>query len=193
MFSSGLFTSPVPRVVWTVAAVIFLPTGSSVDDEVEPLHGPFQVKRMRAGGEEVRACDEHVFALNAGVLVYSRNPCFTCHLADRHRHRRIIDRLGRNVYHRFSAIIGELLANLGEVHVDKKTGDVKRHVEDVNNDGLDDLVFHFDFSQTGFDCDDIPGGQQSVTLTGKLTGNLTADAGGTPIAGESDIRLAGKK
>jgi hypothetical protein len=88
---------------------------------------------------------------------------------------------------------GENGNETGEVHVDKKTGNAKRHVEDVNNDGLDDLVFHFDFTQTGLDCDDIPSGLKSVTLTGKLTGNLTAAASGTPIAGESDIRLVGKK
>jgi choice-of-anchor C domain-containing protein len=78
----------------------------------------------------------------------------------------------------------------GEVH--QKNGHAKRHVEDVNKDGLDDLVLHFDFTKTGFSCDDIPDGEKSVTLTGKLTGNLTADAGGTAIKGESDIRLVGK-
>ncbi|MGI9645116.1 MAG: family 16 glycosylhydrolase, partial [Ilumatobacteraceae bacterium] len=30
-----------------------------------------------------------------------------------------------------------------ETHVNKKTGEPKKHVDDVNDDGLDDLVFHF--------------------------------------------------
>jgi hypothetical protein len=32
----------------------------------------------------------------------------------------------------------------------------KRHVEDVNGDGRDDLVFRFRFGVTGFSCDDVP-------------------------------------
>ena len=30
-----------------------------------------------------------------------------------------------------------------EIHVDRRTGEARRHVEDANRDGLDDLVFHF--------------------------------------------------
>ena len=75
----------------------------------------------------------------------------------------------------------------GEVHT--KNGSAKRHVEDKNKDGLNDLVFHFEFAETGFGCDDIPDGKNSVTLTGKLTGNLTA---GAPIEGTDTIRLVVK-
>ena len=81
----------------------------------------------------------------------------------------------------------------GEVHVDEKTGNAKRHVEDVNGDNLLDMVFHFKFTETGFGCADIPDGENAVTLTGKLTGNLSATAGGTAIEGESVVRLVGKK
>jgi beta-glucanase (GH16 family) len=45
------------------------------------------------------------------------------------------------------------LGDAGETHVDKKTGEPRRHVEDVNGDGLDDLVFHFRFADTGLLCD----------------------------------------
>jgi beta-glucanase (GH16 family) len=40
-----------------------------------------------------------------------------------------------------------------ETHVDKKTGEAKRHEEDVNGDGLTDLVFHFRFNESGLPCD----------------------------------------
>ena len=91
-----------------------------------------------------------------------------------------------------TVLFGEDGDETGEVH--QKNGSAKRHVEDVNNDGLQDMVFHFLFSATDFDCADIPAGQQSVTLAGKLTGNLTAAAGGIPLGGVSDLRLVtGKK
>ena len=70
-----------------------------------------------------------------------------------------------------------------EVH--KKKGKAKRHVEDVNKDGLLDMVFHFRFGDTGFSCVDIPPGQKSETLTGKLTGT----ANGKRIGGEDSLRL----
>jgi beta-glucanase (GH16 family) len=40
-----------------------------------------------------------------------------------------------------------------ETHVDKKTGEAQRHEEDVNLDGLTDLVFHFRFNESGLPCD----------------------------------------
>jgi lysophospholipase L1-like esterase len=61
----------------------------------------------------------------------------------------------------------------------------KRHVEDVNGDGRDDLVFHFRFGDTGFSCDDIPEGQESVVLRAKLTG----EAQGKPLVGEDTLQL----
>jgi len=35
-----------------------------------------------------------------------------------------------------------------ETHVDKKTGESRRHEEDVDGDGDTDLVFHFRLSDT---------------------------------------------
>lgn len=87
-----------------------------------------------------------------------------------------------------SVLFGENGDETGEVH--RKGGEAKRHVEDVNGDGLDDMVFHFDFGETGFDCDDVPDGENDATLVGTLTGE-TQD--GDPVAGSSDIRLVGAK
>lgn len=70
-----------------------------------------------------------------------------------------------------------------EVH--KESSEAKRHVEDVNKDGKDDMVFHFRFGDTGFSCDDLDG-EKSANLTGKLTG---ATQDGTAIEGEDGLRL----
>lgn len=67
-----------------------------------------------------------------------------------------------------------------------RDGSAKRHVEDVNGDGLVDLVFHFRFGDTGFSCADL-GGQHAATLTLTLTGI----AGGIGIHGEDSLRLVG--
>ena len=40
-----------------------------------------------------------------------------------------------------------------ETHVDRKTGVAKRHEQDVNRDGLTDLVFHFRFNESDLPCD----------------------------------------
>ena len=45
------------------------------------------------------------------------------------------------------------LGGASETHSDRKTGLARRHVEDVNEDGRDDLVFHFRARETGLDCD----------------------------------------
>jgi hypothetical protein len=42
-----------------------------------------------------------------------------------------------------------------ETHIKKKSGEVKRHEEDVDLDGDIDLVFHFRFGETGLVCDDV--------------------------------------
>ena len=45
------------------------------------------------------------------------------------------------------------LGDAYEMHVDNKTGEPKRHEEDVNGDGYMDLLFHFRFDETGLSCD----------------------------------------
>jgi len=49
-----------------------------------------------------------------------------------------------------------------EIHVDNKTGELRRHEEDVDGDGDTDLLFHFRLSETGLTCDSTEG-----TLTGE--------------------------
>ena len=86
-----------------------------------------------------------------------------------------------------SVRFGKTGSAAAEVH--KKNGQAKRHEEDVNKDGLKDMVFHFRFGDTGFSCDDIPVGQKSATLPAQLTGS----ANGTAIEGTDVIRLVNDK
>lgn len=65
----------------------------------------------------------------------------------------------------------------GESHINKKTGLMQRHVEDVDMDGDLDLVFHFLLNQTNLDCSSLEG-----TLTGELYD-------GTPITGTDEVRM----
>ncbi len=53
-----------------------------------------------------------------------------------------------------------------EWHV-KKNGEVKRHEEDVNGDGLMDLVFHFKYMDTNLDCGSTFGGLFGQTYDGE--------------------------
>lgn len=87
-----------------------------------------------------------------------------------------------------SVRFGKTGTETAEVHKDEQ-GSARRHVEDVNNDGRLDMVFHFRFRDSGFSCADIPADQMSVTLTAFLTGK-TPD--GTPIKGEDSLRLVGE-
>lgn len=64
-----------------------------------------------------------------------------------------------------------------EMHVDKKTGELRRHLEDADEDGDLDLVFHFLLSETSLDC---------LSTEGTLTGELY---GGTPITGTDEVRM----
>jgi len=75
-----------------------------------------------------------------------------------------------------------------EVH--EKKGAAKRHVEDKNKDGLLDMVFHFKLSDTGFSCDDIAPGENSITLNSMLTG-ISTD-GQTIFEGSDLLRLVRK-
>jgi hypothetical protein len=86
-----------------------------------------------------------------------------------------------------SVRFGKTGTEAAEVHRDRN-GNARRHVEDVNGDGRDDLVFHFRLGDTGFSCDDIPESEDSVELTARLTG----EANGTSTEGEDSIRLFGR-
>ena len=63
-----------------------------------------------------------------------------------------------------------------ETHVNKKTGKLQRHMEDVDFDGDMDLVFHFLLGNTTLSC-----GSMAGTLTGR-----TFD--GVPVTGIDSIR-----
>lgn len=64
-----------------------------------------------------------------------------------------------------------------EMHVDKQSGEPRRHEEDVDGDGDVDLVFHFRLGDTDLACDSAEG-----TLTGE-----TYD--GQPIEGTDAVRM----
>lgn len=68
-------------------------------------------------------------------------------------------------------------AGASETHVDKKTGEPRRHEEDVDGDEDIDLVFHFRFGDTDLTCDSTEG-----TLVGQ-----TFD--GQPIAGTDTVHM----
>jgi hypothetical protein len=87
-----------------------------------------------------------------------------------------------------SVRFGKAGTEASEVHRDDE-GNAGRHVADVNGDGRDDLMFHFRFGDTGFSCDDIPEGQDSVGLRARLTG----EAEGKPIEGEDTLQLVRQK
>jgi beta-glucanase (GH16 family) len=60
-----------------------------------------------------------------------------------------------------------------ETHRDKKTGEARRHEEDYEGDGDIDLIFHFRFEETGYDCDTV-----QPTLTGETLDGQPIIAGG---------------
>ncbi len=49
---------------------------------------------------------------------------------------------------------GKYGSEAAETHVKKKTGEVERHEEDVDNDGDIDLIFHFKYGETKLECSD---------------------------------------
>jgi hypothetical protein len=67
-----------------------------------------------------------------------------------------------------------------ETHTDKKTGEARRHEEDVDNDGDIDLVFHFRFMDTDLDC---------YSQTGTLVAQ-TYD--GETVKGTDSVRMVPK-
>ncbi|MEE8568320.1 MAG: hypothetical protein V3S81_06895, partial [Anaerolineales bacterium] len=67
-----------------------------------------------------------------------------------------------------------------ETHVEKETGEPRRHEEDVDEDGDMDLVFHFRLGDTSLTCESTMG-----TLTGE-----TYD--GLPIEGSDSVRMVGE-
>jgi beta-glucanase (GH16 family) len=70
-----------------------------------------------------------------------------------------------------------MLGDASETHVDKKTGEPRRHVADVNGDGLDDLVFHFRFRETGLSCD-----PEVLPLSGSTFDGQPITTGGSDAA-----------
>jgi hypothetical protein len=55
-----------------------------------------------------------------------------------------------------------------ETHVINKTGELRRHEEDVDGNGHTDLVFHFLMGDTNLDCDSIEGKIVGETFSGEV-------------------------
>ncbi len=70
-----------------------------------------------------------------------------------------------------------------ETHTNKD-GSAKRHVEDVNGDGLDDLVFHFRRADIGSGCD-----ASAIPFNGSTTDGQPITAGGSDAALVRDFPL----
>jgi beta-glucanase (GH16 family) len=70
-----------------------------------------------------------------------------------------------------------MLGDASETHVDRRTGEPHRHVDDVNDDGLDDLVFHFRYRDTGLPCN-----PQVLPLTGSTFDGQPITTGGSDAA-----------
>jgi hypothetical protein len=68
-----------------------------------------------------------------------------------------------------------------ETHVDKKTGEPRRHEEDVDQDGDIDLVFHFRQGESNLSCE---------STEGILVGETYA---GVPIEGSDSVRMINQK
>jgi len=71
-----------------------------------------------------------------------------------------------------------------ETHVDKKTGEARRHEEDANGDGLTDLVFHFRFDESGLECD-----PEVVPFNGYTFDGQPITAGGSDASFGRDFPL----
>lgn len=54
-----------------------------------------------------------------------------------------------------------------ETHVSNKTGELRRHEEDVDGNGYTDLVFHFVMGDSNLDCDSIEGKIVGETFSGQ--------------------------
>jgi beta-glucanase (GH16 family) len=76
------------------------------------------------------------------------------------------------------------LGDAAEIHTDRKTGEPRRHVEDVNRDGLMDLVFHFRFADTGLPCD-----PEVLPFNGQTFAGKAITAGGSDAAFSRDFPI----
>ena len=76
------------------------------------------------------------------------------------------------------------LGNASETHTNKKTGEVKRHEEDVDRDGDLDLVFHFRARETGLDCK-----SDEFQIAGQTYDGQPIQSGGTGASFSQDFPI----
>ena len=83
------------------------------------------------------------------------------------------------------------LGTARETHVDKKTGEPQRHLEDVDHDGRLDLVLHFRYDETGLSCDPAVVPFNGRTLDGRaFTAGGAKARFGRPFAAAEDWSTA---
>ena len=77
------------------------------------------------------------------------------------------------------------LGDAAETHTTGKKRTPKRHVANLNRDGLKDLLFHFRARETGYNCDST-----NLALTGEMKDGTPIIANGDPVGFGRDFPIA---